>query len=202
MKNDFEDFNDYDDNYNEFSNSFTPQNLDHSTFKQRNDPAPIIQRYRLQLMNAYTIEENITDKETGEVKTVTKIRFIKGTNPKANKQGIEDIISYLEKIINSHTVQGNIINMTEYNHKMISISQDITKHFIENRVNWGITLSDCDVMISNFINLIDLILTRPLENEERKGYGETYKDTTTREVRAQDKPNIFQRVGTWFGGNR
>jgi hypothetical protein len=186
----------------EESSQFTPQQLDNSTFKQRNDPSEILNRYKLQLMNAYQVKETVRNEETGEIKDIIKIRFKKGTKPKANKQGIEDIISYLDKLINNHTVQGNITDMAQFNNKMLAIAQDITKHFMENKVTWNITLSDVEVMISNTINLVDLFLTRTLFNEERKGYGESFKDTTTREVKEQEKPNIFQRVGGFLSGKK
>jgi len=193
--NDDEDFSDFEE-----SNSFTAQSLDGNTFAQRNDPQELLFRYKLQLMNAYRFQVTTVDKNNHNTpKKEWKIKRKHKTKPKANSQGIEDIISYLEKLINNHTVQGNIIDMRQFNDNMRFISQDITKHFIENRVNWEITISDVDVMIANTINLVYLFLTRLLFNEERKGYGESYKETTSRKIEEQEKPNMLQRLGTKFG---
>ena len=198
-----DEFNDnINDDFDDFeeSNSFSTQSLDSNTFTKRNDPQELLFRYKLQLMNAYRVEVTVLDTNNHNVpKKVFKIKRKKGTNPKANSQGIEDIISYVEKLVNNHTVQGNITDMREFNNMMLYISQDITKHFMENRVTWAISISDVDVMIAGAINLITIFLTRLLYNEERKGYGESYKETTSRKIEDNEKPNMFQRMGTMFG---
>ena len=195
--------NEFTDDMSDFeeSNSFSP-NIDSNTFKQRNDPEELLLRYKLQLMNAYKTIVETKDLDTGEIKKTIKIKQKKNTKPKANKQGIEDIISYVEKYINSHTVQGNMINMDEFRAFMKATALDITKHFLENRDNWNITVTDTDVLISTTVNLIHVFISRAIENEERKGYGESYKETTSREVKDQEKPNLFQKMGSFLGKSR
>jgi len=191
---------DYNEPFNESSTSFTPQPIDNNTFKQRNDPDKLLERLKLRLMNAYLIKE--IKQVNGVDKEVEVLKFKKSTKPKANKQGIEEIISYMEKFINSHTVQGNINDLTEYRNRMQYISNDITMHFLAKRSDWGVSINDVDELISTTINLIDLFLTRTLFNEERKSYGESYKETTNREVKPEIRPSILQRVGGFLSGQK
>lgn len=189
---------DFDNNSNESSFDFEPQKMDSTTFKQRNDPQELLERYRLQLMNAYKVKEVIKDDE-GKEKEIYKIKLKKNTKPKANKQGVEDIISYVEKFINNHTVQGNINSMEEFRNFMRYVSNDLTTHFMAMRKDWEIPINEIDTVIASAINLIELFLTRTLFNEERKSYGESYKETTNTEIRPKDKLNMIQKIGSFMG---
>jgi len=171
------------------------------TFKLRTDPTDLLEAYRLQLMNAYKKEVEVKQ-EDGTTKRIIKIRFKKNTKPRANKQGVEDIISYVQKFINNHTVQGNIKDMNEFRNFMREASNSITMHFHTKRAEWGILKSDIDTIICNAIDLVHLFLTRALENEERKLYGETYKENTSREIRPENKPNLLQKLGGFLTGGR
>ena len=145
------------------------------------------------MLNAFEVEETRKTTDGGEV-TVKRVKKKKNTTPLCNKQGVEEIISYVEKFINSHTVQGNIDSIAEYNTRMRYISNDIVLHFVSKRKDWGMSLRNCDILISTLINLIDLFLTRPLFNEERKGYGEAYKETTHHETRPIQKIPMWQKA--------
>lgn len=199
------------DNYNDDLNSdsnfsqFTPQSLDKDTFKQRNDPQELLYRFKLQLMNAYEAKKEKTDPITGKITIIKVIKTKKDgqgnhIRPRVNKRGVEDIISYVEKFLNGHTVQGNIESLNEYRTKMRFISNDLACHFISKRTHWGCDVNDIDILISNASNIIDLFLTRTLFNEERKSYGESYKETTHKEIKPENKSNIFQKFGTFLQG--
>ena len=145
-------------------------------------------------MNAFV--EEVTEKgENGITTTKKKFRTRAGTTPKANKQGVADIISYLEKFVNSHTVQCNIDSMNEFRNKMKFISSDIVLHFMAHRIAWGVSVEDIDELIGTSINIIDLFLTRGLYDKERSHYGEGFVERTTRDIRPTDKPNIFSKTG-------
>ena len=115
---------------------------------------------------------------------------------------MEDIISYLEKMVNGHTVQGNISSEEIYNQKMLSISQNMTTHFMARRVEWGIDINDVDILIQNAIILIDLFLTRPIDNKERELYGITYKETRHSDQRPVRKRNTLENIGSFLAGKR
>ena len=193
-------------NSNSYENSISsyPQaDLNTSgTFKLRTDPSELLESYRLQLMNAYKVEKEVKQ-EDGTTKKIIKIKFKKNTRPRANKQGVEDIISYVQKFINNHSVQGNIPDMNEFRNFLRSVSNNLTMHFHTKREEWGILKSDIDSIISNAIDLVHMFLTRPLDNEERKLYGETYKESTSREIRPEQRQNLFQKLGGFLtGGGR
>lgn len=199
--NDFNDF--YDDGFDfQETSSFQPNKNDADTFKQRNDPQQLLWRFRLDLLNAYEVEEEVLDEQTNTYRKVKRVKRKKGTRPKANPQGISDIMSYMEKFVNSHTVQGNIMNREEEDRKMKFISNDIVLHFIANRSNWGISLADVDILISTSVNLIDQFLSRSIGDGERKGYGETYKETTNKEIKTAEKPTSLQKIGNYLAGGR
>jgi hypothetical protein len=150
-------------------------------------------------MNAF--KEIVKEKnDDGTEREVVKIRYKKNTKPKANKQGVEDIISYVEKLVNSHTVQGNTDSLNEHRDRLRAISNDITMHFMVKRIDWGIDINDIDSISSNAINLLDIFLSRTLFNKEREGYGEGFKETTSREVRPEARPNWAQRFGSFIWG--
>lgn len=192
-------------NYESDYTDFKPQSMDHDTFEARNNPQKLLHRFRLQLMNAYETQEPITDKVTGQTtfKTVVKVRKdAKGKRvpPMLNKRGVDEVLAYIEKFINGHTVQCNIDSLSEFRNNMRFIGNDIVCHFISKRSDWNMTLSDCDILISNVYNLISLFLSRGLFNEERKGYGESYKEHTNREIKPENKPNVFSKVGGFLSG--
>lgn len=198
---DFDDGGRYDSTFSEFR----PQPLDGSTFKQRNDPQELLYRFKLKLMNAYEVIKEVEDPNTGKI---TKQRFIKRKKDgkgnyipaRVNKRGVEDVMSYVETLINGHIVQGHIESMNEFRNKMKFIANDVTCHFIAKRSDWDCSIKDCDIIISNTINLFDLFLTRTLFNYERIGYGESYKEETKREVKPEVKQNVFQKVGGFLQG--
>lgn len=195
----YDDFYLDDYNSNAFSNSFNPQRLERDTFKQRNDPEIILHRFKLQLMNAYEEEAKVKD-ENGVEKVVKTLKFKKNTVPLCSKQGVEEIIGVAEKYINSHTVQGNMENFEQFRNTMRAIAFNIYDAFIEKRRDWQMSIKDCDIISTTLKDMVHLFLTRTLFNEERKGYGESYKETTHHETKAQEKPNFFQKVGGFLIG--
>ena len=56
----------------ESSATYQPKNSDYDTFSKRNDPQPLIHRFKLQLLNAY--EEEVEEKdETGKIVKKKKV---------------------------------------------------------------------------------------------------------------------------------
>jgi len=178
-----------------------PPKLDDNTFDKRNDPSRLLHDFKLDLLNAYE-EQEVREKD-GETFTVIKIKPIKGTRPKANKQGIQEIMRYLKSIINRHIVQANITSNNEFNKKMQYIAKDCTIHFISKRKDWDIDHADCDILISNAVNMFDLFLTRTIENKEREGYTEGFKEITSKgHYEDKKKGTGIQQVANWFSGRR
>jgi len=182
------------------SHSYSPNINSENQFKIRNDPKDLLERYKLSLMNAVIVETVVIDPETGKETKRKKVKFIKGTKPICNKQGQQGIITYLERFINNHTVQGNIPSMEDFNNYMRYVSTDLICHYISNRKDWGMSIRNIDKVISTSIHEIHIFLTRTLFNEERKLYGESFKETTSVEKRPENKASVWQKMGSFLGG--
>ena len=175
-----------------------PPKFDDSTFDRRNDPSPLLHQFKLNLLNAYEQEETRRTPD-GDVFTVKVIKPIPKTKPKANKQGIEELMRYMRSIINRHLVQANISDNNEFNRRMEAISKDCTIHFVNNRRSWGITHADTDILISNAVNMFDLFLTRALYNKEREGYSEGFKEVTSKGNNPEKKKGGgIASIANWF----
>lgn len=198
---DFDDFTDKDLDSYETMVSRQPRSDDYNTFVQRNDPKPIIDRLKLRLMNAYEEEIEVIDEKTGKAHKKIKLHFIPKTKPLANKQGIQQILSYVENYVNNHCVQAHIIDKVDYNAKMNAYADDITLHFIANREKWGIFIGDCDILISTTIGQLELFLSRALYNKEREGYTDGYKEVVDRKIQPMQKPSMVQRAGSFLTGS-
>ena len=85
---------------------------------------------------------------------------------------------------------------------MLFISQDINTHFLAHRKKWGVTIDEIDVLIRTTVSLVDLFLRRALFNEERKGYGEQYRETTHKEFKQEERPNPLQKFGNFLSGGK
>ena len=195
------DLGDFEENFS--TSSFNPQKFDDpSTFKIRNDPQELLERFKLQLLNAYKVQVRERDEVTGKLVTKTKLKQIKGTKPNANKQGVSDIFAYWEKFVNGHLVQANFLDHNDLKATMLTLSNDVTVDFIAMRKTWGISYSYAALLIRNTIHLFYIFLTRGVGNEERKGYGEAYKETTERKLQNEHKPNPFTKVASYIMGGQ
>ena len=82
------------------------------------------------------------------------------------------------------------------------VADDIVVHFLANRVIWGMTVKDVDVLISNFTSEIYIFLTRGIGDKERSHYGESFKEHTERSIKPEPKENIFQKMGGMLVGGK
>ena len=74
-----------------------------------------------------------------------------------------------------------------------------TRTWWTKRKEWDIKLNDVNHLITSVTTMIYYFLTRTIGNEERRGYGEQFKEQTTREYRnTATKPNMFSRLWNGF----
>lgn len=165
------------------------------------NPEKLLHRFRLQLMNAYEVEERVKD-DNGIFIMVKKIKFRKNTRPTCNKQGVAEIINYLEKFINNHVVLGNISNEDSFNDLMRSISLDIVGYFISKRRDWEMSLSDIDGLISSSVNVVHLFITRLLFDKQRIHIGEGFKEFTHNNPSNERDKGFFEKVAGFFSGSK
>lgn len=187
---------DFDDQFSEYDNSLErrPQELDEGTFDKRNNPKTILKELKMQLLNVYEKEVTKKDEENGEVTITMSIKQIPGTTPLCNKQGVQEIVSYVQNIINGHIVQSNFLDLKDFKDFMLHISQDVTQHFVCKRKDWGLTITQVDILISRVVNIDEGFLRRALYNKERESYGETYKENYNRNTaESPDKNGLLKR---------
>ena len=120
--------------------------------------------------------------------------------PKANKRGIASILNWMQMVVNPHVVQGNFPITKE------GISPMYEQYIMEFQINLGdiiyINLYDYDIneteaqgIIDAIMNLIVPFMTRPIGNEERKSYGETFREirTDTQQMKQSGGMNLFKQ---------
>lgn len=121
--------------------------------------------------------------------------FVAVGKPKANKEGVQAIITFIQSVVNPQTVQGNIDETRCYG-IIADARMDLTKMILISRGDWDIDSKETDAIIQFCMNTIKIFLTRTIDNLERQSYG-TFQ---TREVQTrQDNNKGF--LGGLFGRN-
>jgi hypothetical protein len=112
--------------------------------------------------------------------------------PLANPEGIRRICNILRMRINSQVVQGNL-KENHYWDLVIRARKELTNAVIKNCYVWEINDSDIDSIISDVSHLVEIYLTRPINNEERKSYE---KQVQAKEIiQTEQRPS---RLGGFF----
>lgn len=181
------------DFYPEETMSRNAPELDGDTFRQRNDPSPLLKEWKLELTACYEKTEETTDETTGEIKKVHKIKKKKNTTPVVNKQGAEEILNFFRGYINSHMVQGNFITGEIFNNYAMQMSNDFISILWAKRIDWGVTIPNA-VMLTKKRFTIAEYMTRLIQDAERKHYTEGYKETTQINKTPVEKTNWLQKM--------
>lgn len=88
--------------------------------------------------------------------------------PLANKEGIQALLSMIVAIVNSHTIQGNT-RREELNKVLYYLELGLAERLTLNYARWGIDADIRDQIMDTVMPMVQLILTRTIDNEERKG---------------------------------
>lgn len=88
--------------------------------------------------------------------------------PLANDEGIQAILSLVISLINPHTIQGNT-DRKELQKILYHLEIGLAERLTLNYDKWGIDPEYRDHMIDTIMPMVHLILTRTIDNEERKG---------------------------------
>lgn len=103
---------------------------------------------------------------------ITKMRRIKSGHPKANDIGIQSILSTINMLINSQTVQGNF-SQDEFERYIEEAHKDILNILMENMYNWGISEHDLNHIIDTIMLTVQPFISRTKNDGERKSYSTT-----------------------------
>lgn len=138
---------------------------------------------------------------TGEVQWVTEVNgkvsteSVKTGEAKANKIGVQSILSTVSNIINPQTVQGNFDgeNVT-YGEYLKRQRKAFARDLMDNLHKYGIDESDYAGIINNVFAVIEPFMSRLINNLERESYDKTIRHTESQTNRV--KNNMWP-----FGGN-
>lgn len=89
--------------------------------------------------------------------------------PLANQQGIQAILSFVVSVINTHTIQGNF-QRNDYI-KILKVAElQFAEWLALNYDDWGINPNNRDHIIDTIMTMVQLVLSRTVDNKERDSY--------------------------------
>lgn len=115
-------------------------------------------------------------------------------NPKANTNGVFNIMSFLQGVMSTSTVQGNIEDWNEYRNTIAYIRDDLSQAIMTNRINWGVKIYDFESLIDFIMVHIKMYLSRTVKNKERESYANTITHTESNTALQRDKPRWKMKV--------
>lgn len=97
--------------------------------------------------------------------------------PLANPKGIQALLSFVVAIINPHTIQGNTERDELYN-ILKNMERGLSQRLTLNYEDWGIDPNNRDHMIDTIMFMIQMILSRTVDNKERQSYSPSIEKTS------------------------
>jgi len=119
------------------------------------------------------------------------------SEPKANKQGIYDIMGFIKSKVNSQIVQGFFASDSKgysemYEKFMDDVHDSFTTMILENCEYWDIEDNNIRGIINTVIHMVRAFLTRLIGDKERLSYAQTFKTTESTNTREQSGFNLFR----------
>jgi len=146
-----------------------------STLKIRLDTAILIERFELNLKG---FKEVVREGENGQV-TVQKIKI---GETKANDAGIQEILRWLEGVLDPAVVQGNYTD-ERYLADIYRIRVGLAVDLMINLNTFEIKEEDFEGIIDSIMAVIRPFLSRLLDNKERESYETTIKSSESNIIR-------------------
>lgn len=115
---------------------------------------------------------SIMQDEDGEIKTIK----IPMGSQRCNEKGVQDIMQYLQAIINPSTVQGNF-TIEGYDTYIFECREELNNMIFNNIDEYEMDEKNYNGVINFIIKLIEPFISRVIDNEERKSYAQTIKTT-------------------------
>jgi len=136
-------------------------------------------------------KQEMIRREHGQLVSIQKTT---GT-PMANKQGIQRIMSYIEADINSQVVQGNF-KIDQYELFMERTRKELAKHLLINMYDWGIKQQEFPLIADMVCSMIELFVSRVINNEERKSYANFMTHLENSQAGFNErKSGLWQKLG-------
>lgn len=118
----------------------------------------------------------------------------------ANEEGVQAIMSWVSMIINPQTVQGNFpadrhgYSIT-YEQSIYNFRLNFGTDIVLNMPGWDIKEENAEGIIDRVCQVVEIFLSRCIDNEERKSYSETMKSIDTNITRAKGGIPMFNKAG-------
>lgn len=142
--------------------AFTNANI----LQVRLNTEPIVQRVEKHL----GVRRVYFEDEAGNIKE----EILLGNNPRCNIKGAEQILSFVENIINPQVVQGNF-DEEEYRYYISNARQDLAEEIFIHADDWNIADQDQEFITDSIMNLIKPFISRLKFNKERDSYSNTLR---------------------------
>lgn len=110
------------------------------------------------------------------------IRVKKCGEPLANKEGQHKVLMWVRMRVSHATVQGNFKSKDDFMQFISSMYSRLNFDVHRNCNQWGIKDGDLRYLIGGIMDMVELFLSRTIDNEERKLFG-GIKETSKEERR-------------------
>lgn len=160
----------------------------------RLDTNPTLDRLQRYLQGYDVVFEEVMDKETGQSRIASRI--VQFGTSKANSEGVQTIMAWIQNVVNPHFAQGNFTR-EQYGQFLYRARRDVTRMIVTNCYRWKINDDDLNPIIDFCMNLMEGFASRPIDNKERISYQATVIHQDKGEVKSQEsKRGMF----SWFKG--
>jgi hypothetical protein len=105
--------------------------------------------------------------------------------PRANKKGIQALLSFVNSHVNTQVVQGNYLDEEMYYLSMDYVEDALRQLLVVNSVDWEIKDENIVGIYQEILNAIMDFKTRLIFNEERTSYSATMKHIESNTVQPQ-----------------
>lgn len=107
----------------------------------------------------------------------------------ANDEGLMHIGNMVEEIVNQHTVQGNL-KEDHYWTFLPNTREEISMAIVMNCYDWGIDDKYLNYIIDKVMRIVELFLTRPMDNKERESYQKEFQSREVIQTNPSQKSGI------------
>ena len=160
--------------YNKSVNAnYSRPGIDANIIQIRLDTQKLLEKIELFLKGS---REVYSKDETGQI----IVQHLKVGEPKANDEGIQSLLNWLNGTINAQVVQGNFPSTSSgdspaYNRYIKEYHIELTELLILNIYNWGIKEGEINGIISFIMLLVQPFFSRLIGNKERESYSESLR---------------------------
>lgn len=110
--------------------------------------------------------------------------------PLMNNKGIQNVLMFLQSIVNPATVQGYIENHRRLDVFLQNVHYNLNWNLMNNYYKWEII--DYDMVIDTIMAQLELFVSRTVDNLERESYTPTIRSyETLKTAGAEEKNNIL-----------